>query len=316
MKVAWLGLTSLPNKFHDSVSTSGVPFLRVLFVALILLPVLWSQAGAHGTHSSLMKRVDARLAESPQDGGLWYQRAVLEFEHEDYVSAAIDFAKAEKFAPGQYAVLWWQGRIFEAQGNLPEGKAALDQYLEKVPNHWGARASRARIHMKLGANAEALGDFRSALANCPDAQPDLIHEVAHALASSGHVDDAVGLLETQMQEKGQIPSLQLKLLEIEVEADRYGSALSRLEAFQKSSSRKEPWMEKRAIILAQAGAIAESHAAWSALIAHLKSLPPAERDSHAMTRLAERAHQSLAVLSVSTVSPPSPFKNFSPLQNQ
>ena len=119
-----------------------------------------------------------------------------------------------------------------------------------------------------------------------------------------------------MRKSGQIPSLQLKLLEIEVEAERFDKALTRLVAIESSASRKEPWMEKRAIILAQAGSIAESQAAWRALIVHVASMSPAERDSHAMTLLTERARQALTVLRVSTSPSPSPFTSFSTPQNR
>lgn len=305
----------LSKVFLSFTSHSGSSFHRLLVVAAILL-LPWLQADAHGTHSSLLAKVDARLAARPDDGELWYQRAVLMYEHEEFETAAIDFAKAEEFASGKYAVLWWRGRIFDHQGKLPEAKAALDQQLAKTPEHWGTLASRARVQMKLGANAEALADFRTALANCKDIQPDLIQEVAQALASHDRVDEAVAVLESCMQKLGPIPSLQLKLLEIEVEADRYAKALARLNAIESSASRKEPWMEKRAIILAQAGFISESQAAWRALIAHLESMSPAERDSHAMIILTERAHQALAVLRVSTSPDPSPFTSFSHPQNR
>jgi tetratricopeptide (TPR) repeat protein len=282
---------------------------RKSLIAVIFFAVMSSQAYAHGTHSSLMAKVDAQLAERPEDGGLWYQRAVLEFEHEDFAAAAEDFAKAEKFAPGEYAVLWWQGRIFDATGKTNEAKAAMDLYLAKKPDHWGALATRARVLTKLGTAEAALADFRASLANCPDAQPDLVQEVAQAFASHGRVDEAVGFLENGLKRIGQVPSLQLKLLEIEVQAGRYDSALSRIGGFQSGAARSEPWMEKRAIILAQAGKTAESQTAWHTLIRHVKSLPPAERDSHSMTLLAERARQALAVLAtvkspVSVFSPP------------
>ena len=58
-------------------------------IGMILAPLI--PAAAHGTHSSLLARGDERLAEQPLSGGLWYQRAVLEFEHEDWAAAALDF---------------------------------------------------------------------------------------------------------------------------------------------------------------------------------------------------------------------------------
>lgn len=273
---------------------------------MIFAPII--PATAHGTHSALMSRVDERLAEQPLSGDLWYQRAVLEFEHEDWAAAALDFERAERHAPGKFPVLWWQGRILDKQGNSREAKSALDRFLVETPGHWGGLASRARVEIKLGMEKEALDDFRAALAANPEAQPDLVHEAAQALASNRLTDEAVRVLEAGVKRLGPIPSFQLKILEVEVSTGRYDSALSRLDAMQRTAPRPEPWMEKRASILAQAGKPAESQAAWRTLIRHLKSLPPAERDSHSMTLLAERARQALVVLEPTK----SPISTFSP----
>jgi hypothetical protein len=55
-------------------------------------------------------------------------------------------------------------------------------------------------------------------------------------------------------------------------------------------------MAKRASILAQAGRIPESKAAWQALADHLNALPNLERGSHAMSKLAQDAKLALASL--------------------
>lgn len=276
------------------------------FVGMILAPIV--PAAAHGTHSALLARVDERLAEQPLNGDLWYQRAVLEFEHEDWAAAASDFEKAEQYAPGGFPVLWWQGRILDQQGNFRDAKSVLDRFLAKTPGHWGGLASRARVEIKLGRVNEALDDFRAALAANPEAEPDLVVEVAQALACNGVTDEALRVLEAGVKRLGPIPSLQLKILEVEVNSGRYDSALSRLDAMQRSAPRPEPWMEKRASLLAQAGRPGESRAAWQALVSHLKSLPANERDSHSMVILSERARQALAVLAAAE----SPVSVFAP----
>jgi tetratricopeptide (TPR) repeat protein len=258
---------------------------------------------AHGTHSTILARVDEHLAAQPLSGDLWYQRGVLEFEHEDWAAAALDFENAQRHAPGKFPVLWWQGRILDQQGNFQDAKSALDRFLAETPGHWGGLASRARIEARLGMHREALDDFRAALAAHPEAGPDLVDEVAQALARNGAVDEAVRVLEVGIKRLGPIPSLQLKVIEVEVAARRFDSALSRLDAMQRSAPRPEPWMEKRASILAQAGRHGESRAAWQALVNHLESLPAIERDSHSMVLLSERARQALAVLE-SANSPP------------
>jgi len=90
---------------------------------------------AHGTHSTLLARVDELLAAQPSSGDLWYQRGVLEFEHEDWAAAAVDFEKAQRHAPGKFPVLWWQGRILDQQGNFTDAKSTLDRFLAETPGH-------------------------------------------------------------------------------------------------------------------------------------------------------------------------------------
>ena len=282
---------SAPSRGSRSVENG----LRCLALA-VLLAVSAGPALAHGAHSFLMLRVDERLAREPENADLWFQRAVLEFEHEDWNSAATDFAKVEQYAPGKFPVLWWQGRVLDNQGKPAEAKIALDAFLAATPDHSGALTSRGRVFAKLGDNDASLADFRAALARCPDPQPDLILEVAEALADHGFARESVTVLEAGIMRLGPVPSLQLKILDVEVDAGEYAAALARLGAMQASASRPEPWMEKRASILAEAGRIDESRAAWRSLISHLNSLPASERDSHAMIHFSERAHQALLAL--------------------
>lgn len=243
-----------------------------------------------------MALVDADLQIQPENGELWYRRALIEFEHEDWHGTALDLEKAEHFAPGVFPVLWWKGQLLDKQGKLEEAKATLDTFLAATPGHWGALASRARVEAKLGLEEESLADFRASLANNPAAEPDLIQEVARALAKHRLTDESVQVLEVGLARLGPIPSLQLEILGIEVDAGRYDSALARVDSIQRTAPRAEPWMVKRAGILAEAGRLSQSRAAWQSLVVHLNELPPAERDSHAMILLSEKAHQALAAM--------------------
>ncbi len=88
----------------------------------------------------------------------------------------------------------------------------------------------------------------------------------------------------------------MKALELEVVLGRYDAALTRVEVLQQTAPRPEPWMAKRASVLAQAGRIRESQAAWQALITHILALPNLERGAHAMQLIAEQAQQALSSL--------------------
>jgi len=251
---------------------------------------------AHGTHSGLISLIDKRLKESPDDGKLWYQRALLEFEHEDWTQTWDDLEKTEHYAPGQFPTAWIKGQLLDIGGKTKEAKSMLDGFLAKSPEHWGALASRARVEMKSGMTAEALDDFRAALANNRDAQPDLVQEVAQALAAHGQTDEAIEILDAGLQRLGNIPSLQLRILGIEMDAGRSDAALARLEIMQQKAPRPEPWMERRASMLAESGRLPESRDAWRLLIRHLEALPTAERGSHSMALAAERARCAIKVL--------------------
>ena len=248
---------------------------------------------AHGTHGQLMGVVNQKLESSPTDANLWVQRGILNLDHEDAAQAIEDLEKAERLAPGKLPTFWLKGRAMELSGKLAEARAALDVHLMRCPDHAAGYTSRARVLVKLGARNEALADYRTALVKSPDAEPDLVHEAAVALNVSGHRDEALTVLDAGLKRLGETPSLALKALEIEVTAGRYDAALARVEAHQKSAPRAEPWMAKRAELLAQAGRLAESRAAWLALVVHLANLPNPERGSHAMSLLAEQARYAL-----------------------
>ena len=99
----------------------------------------------------------------------------------------------------------------------------------------------------------------------------------------------------------------MKALELELMLGRYDDALARVEVLQKSAPRPEPWIARRASVLAQAGRFNESKAAWQALITHIQALPNLERGSHSMQLLTEQAQQALASLkSLSKTTPPTP----------
>jgi hypothetical protein len=103
-------------------------------------------------------------------------------------------------------------------------------------------------------------------------------------------------LEAGIEKLGTIPVLVLRLIDLEIGANDFSAALVRVETMRRTAPRPEPWMAKRASILAQQGRIPESRAAWQELITHLAALPSAERGSHAMSTLIEESRQALTSL--------------------
>jgi tetratricopeptide (TPR) repeat protein len=152
---------------------------------------------------------------------------------------------------------------------------------------------RARVLCKLGETEAALQDYRAALKTAALPEPDLVIETADALWAQKLNDEALIVLSTGIEKIGPIPQLVLKAMDYELAAQRYDDVLKRIDAMKACSPRPEPWMAKRASILAQAGRTEAARAAWTALREHLLALPNLERGSHAMSRLLEEAQMAL-----------------------
>jgi tetratricopeptide (TPR) repeat protein len=261
----------------------------------------------HGTFHDRLAEIERQIAQKPDAAALYEQRAVIYYSHEDWQAALVDLEKADRLSQGQIDTDLLRGQALDAGGQTSAAKAVLDGFISRHSDHGGALTSRARVWMKLKMPREALSDYRAALSQTPNAEPDLVQEVVEALISEQQSEEAGALLEVHLKRLGNSPGLVMKALELEIALGRYDAALARVDVLKQTAPRPEPWMARRASVLAQAGRIRESQAAWLALITHLQALPNLERGAHAMQLIAEQAHQALASLkSLSQTTPPTP----------
>lgn len=281
-----------------ALRASASAALRGPFVACCCLTFTVAPAGllAHGTFHERLNHLEGEIDVQPGDALLRCRLAELYCEHGNFPEALAAAEQAEKINP-KFALLdLVRGDIFLQAGRLPEARAALDRYLKQTPANAHALLLRARTKAASGKPVESLADYRAALGAAVAPEPDLYQEVSDALAAQGLADEALVVLDKGLRALGPIPSLTLRAMELEVVTGRFDAALSRVDLLQKSSPRPEPWMAKRAQLLARAGRPAEARAVWEGLLAHLAALPNLERGSHAMSLLAEQARQALAAL--------------------
>jgi tetratricopeptide (TPR) repeat protein len=248
---------------------------------------------ADGSYHERLTILDERLKSDPSDAQSWFQRGCLCLWNGDWQVALVNLEKVDRLAPGRYTTDWWRGEALAAGGQFVMAKNVLDDFIIAHPDHAGALLSRARVLSKLGHMEESVADYRAALVGSPQAEPDLIVEVADALAKQGMHDAAVRALDAGIERLGRTPSLMMRAIELEIAAERFDVALRRVESMRKSGARPEPWMVRRASILAQADRLDESRAAWREIIAHLAVLPERERTSHAMSIIGEQARMAL-----------------------
>jgi len=261
---------------------------------LLLLCGMLTNAAAHGTYHDLVAAVSAQIKAEPHNADLYVKRSHLHLEHEDWKAVLIDLEHADRLAPGMLEAELLRGEALALAGKWEAALAVLNDLLQAHADQPSGLLQRARVFKQLKQDEPCLKDYRRALDKTPHPRPDLFNEAAEALLACGHGAEAVQVLQRGLQAVGAVPSLVLKAMEIETAAGHFDAALARIDAMQQTAPRPEPWMAKRAQLLAQAGRHEASHAAWQALATHLAALPTSERGSHAMSRLAEQVAAHLA----------------------
>jgi tetratricopeptide (TPR) repeat protein len=279
-----------------------LPCLLALGGLLLLL-----QAGPVLGHGGYHERIDfltKALKKTPSDSALRFELANLHGLHGDLKLALQNLDRVDALAPGKFPTDLLRGQAFLVAHDFGKAKEAFARQLASHPETTRAWLGRARAERELGQHPASLADYLEALKRTTSPEPDLIEEVAGALAANGKKKEALEVLAAGMEKLGNIPSLVLRAVDLEIETKDFEAALRRIEEARQAAPRPEPWMARRATILAQAGRIDESRAAWKALADHLASLPERERNSRAMTQLNEKAQEALTKLnSVSSTKP-------------
>lgn len=267
-------------------------------IALILLstrPVL-----AHGSYHERIDYLTGEIKKNPSDPLLHFELADLLGQDGNVPLALENLDRVDALAPGEFLTDFLRGQVWLQAGEFARAKEALDRQLVSHPGNPRSLLLRARAEQKLGQDQVSLADYREALKRTPSPEPDLFQEVADTLANHGYEKEAAQVLSGGIEKLGKIPSLVLRAIDLEIKTKNFDAALKRIEDARQSAPRPEPWMARRAAVLAQAGHIEESRTAWKELEKHLASLPDQERTSHAMTNLAEETRQALASLDSKT----------------
>ena len=247
-------------------------------------------------HDGLHELIDAqkrKVDQAPSDPALRFELANLHLKHGELKLALEQLDRVDQLAPGKFPTDLSRGEGWLGARDFTKAKQALDRMIGAHPEIARAWLLRARAERELRDDAACLADYREALRRTSSPEPDLVQEVADALASRGFHEEAAQVLANGIEKLGKIPSLVLRALDLEIAAKNFDAALRRLGEMQKEAPRPEPWMARRATVLAQAGRGKESRAAWKALADHLASLPERERHSTAMTQLADEARRAL-----------------------
>jgi predicted Zn-dependent protease len=283
--------------------------LPVIFCCSVLL--LMGRSAGHGAYHDVVTALSAELQKEPDDAALHYRLAVAHADHEEWQACLEEVVTVERLAPGAYPTGYLRGLALHAAGKDDEAKRELDAFLITQPKHVNALATRGRVLMKLGDPAAASQDFQKAIQHSVSPTAGLVSEAAKVIAAAGNPEDASKLLDERLKANGDDPELLACALEIDKGRGAWDAALRRVDALQKTAPKPEPWMARRAELLHTAGRPDEARAAWTALRAHLLSLPNLERGTPLLVGILAQTEKALGNKSPSPViaAPSSPPKS-------
>jgi hypothetical protein len=114
-----------------------------------------------------------------------------------------------------------------------------------------------------------------------------VPSTSRALVAAGkaHVDEALAGIDEGPARLGNVVSLQLYALELELELERWDAALGRLETCARGATRQESWLAREGSILESAGRAEDARRAYREALAAIGAVPARRRGTRALARL-------------------------------
>jgi tetratricopeptide (TPR) repeat protein len=280
------------------IDLSALSLSLILVIASLLLT---GRSSGHGAYHDVVAALETKLKSNPDDAALRYKLAVAHAGHDEWQACLKEVDLVESLTPGRYPTGYLRGLSLHVGGKEQEAKDALDVFLAKSPEHSKALATRGRVLLKLALPEAAVADFENALKHASPPDSELVTDLAVTYKGLDRAKDASRVIDENLDKTGNTTDLLLCALRIETDSALWDSALGRIDALQKSAPRPEPWMARRAELLQTAGRPGESRAAWTALRAHLLSLPNLERGTPLLGGILAQSEKALGNESQSPV---------------
>jgi hypothetical protein len=279
--------TNPPRPFGSLAALAGA----VLALSALPGPTARAHDGVHEEIAATSRRLDRHA----RDVEALLRRAELRRLAGDWSGAATDIASARRIEPARIEIDLCEAALALDRGAAARAIPAADRYLAVRPDDPRALRLRARARLALGSARAAVEDFDRAFAADRRATPDHCLERAAAQRTAGFsAEEILAGLDQGMARIGNVASLVFPAIDIEVERGRHDAALSRLDGLATGAAPREALLGRRADILAAAGRLPESRAAYAAAVAEIESLPAAHRARRATREFEARMRAALA----------------------
>jgi hypothetical protein len=295
--------------FH---SLSGLSFPLATFWkrlgcagVLGLTPLL---SHAHGAYHDVVATTTLKLRDQPNDPALHFTLACAHQEHGEWSSALVELEHVDRLASGKFTTDLVRGQALATGGHWETAHASLNLHLETHPRDPSGLRHRALVLLHLGQAESAITDFHAALTQSSAPTVELFLEAAEAHVRLGSPKEAATLLRRAVVIHPHDLALLTRSLEVELLIGDHDAALQLVGALQRQAPRPEPWMAKRASILAAAQRPEDARSAWTSLRDHLRALPSLERGTPLLSELFAQSQRALGIATpLSVIAPPTPI---------
>lgn len=270
-------------------------FIVILGVVAFTLVIRPHFLLAHGPLDQQIADATKEIRQHPNDPNLYLKRGELHHFHEDWLAALADYDTAAILNPKLSIVDLYRSKTFLASGKPLEAQSALARFFVDNPNHVDGLLTRARTLVRLGQFAAAAKDYTKILSLIEVPPPELFVERARALEWTGetHYVEAIAGLDDGLQKIGQVVTLQLFAIELELKLNHFDAALARLEQISTQSRRQEKWLMRKGGILERAGRFSEAREAYNQALDAISALPPTRRQNKAVIEMEKDIRLSL-----------------------
>ncbi|MCG8608864.1 hypothetical protein MJD09_28235 [bacterium] len=267
---------------------------KPLVITSALILASWVESFAHGSVHEQILEVTKQIELNPQ-AELYLKRGELFYFDNDWQAALADYDTVANLNPELAIVDLYRSTTMLAAGMFAEGQQAANRFLRKKPEHGRALLTHARLLVKLENYTDAVASYDKLLSISHTPRPEHYLERAQTLvnAGPGHVEAALSGLDEGLARLGQIVTLQLYAIDLEVKLNRFDAALQRLEQISIRSARKEKWLFRKGEILKKSGRDHEAQEAYNLALQSLTALPPSRRETKATRELEARIRAAL-----------------------
>ncbi len=204
--------------------------LPILLLALAVACGMVTRVAAHAPTSVPIAELTRRIAEHPDRPDLLLERGELRRVAGDLAGAEADYAEVERLEPGHPELRLARAALALDIGEGATARRLLDDVLAVRPRDTKALRLRARALLAMGERPAAIADLGAAIALIDRPHPDLFLERARLqVAEADRAGARAGLLEARSR-LGEVASLELFAIELELADGRPAAARERLGA--------------------------------------------------------------------------------------